>query len=552
MNYPEAGPSNTQSSSSKAAPSHPLPSRPFYSVEFPGYVKDSSVPQAVKHIGGQSTLNRIFNPNATKTDMLLELNWRPDNPFSHPISGGVIVSHGILLKVVKKRRKRKDGAAGGEQPQGEFTAEAVGIISRTARFRSMADFQFTPDMTDPVVKLRMAMDNMDVQAICNYTVPPEEEDYGIPKDFDTSTTAPASAASTELPSDPMQRQSGSHLRLLPPPLFSRQIVPHIYNYKQNTMSIVSTTVDEETGAEKKRLVNKSRWVPTGPAQASYSDANVPTEPPQSAQDAKGRADKRILELLKNLFDERPAWTRVALSNQLSPMDSRELTNSKLLLTLACYTFSDGPWRDTLCRFGYDPRKDPQARFYQRIYFRNVNHPIVRVSVLKRRQESRSAILESLSEKQTSSGDDSGNVKSHIFDGVNQTRETATFQLCDIIDPMLKGMIEDEDAVRDECNERDGWYTTHAIERIKIVLRHKYFSILDGHRATDEDCIALLESGIQGGADENSRMVYRDIRRLRPGKHNMAKGAQRPEEAAAIRLRAKLDSNARAALGSPSA
>lgn len=83
----------------------------------------------------------------------------------------------------------------------------------------------------------------------------------------------------------------------------------------------------------------------------------------------------------------------------------------------------------------------------------MNHPIVRASVLTRRQESRSAILESLSEKQTSAEDESVNPKSHIFDGVNQSRETATFQLCDITDPMLKEMIEDEDAVRDECNVR---------------------------------------------------------------------------------------------------
>ena len=91
----------------------------------------------------------------------------------------------------------------------------------------------------PLAKLRVAMDNMDgeefrrildlmlkisrdvVQAICNYTVPPEEEDYGIPKELDTSPTATA-------PSTPAQPQS--HLRLLPPPLFSRQIVPHIYKY----------------------------------------------------------------------------------------------------------------------------------------------------------------------------------------------------------------------------------------------------------------------------------------------------------------------------------
>jgi len=225
-------------------------------------------------------------------------------------------------------------------------------------------------------------------------------------------------------------------------------------------------------------------------------------------------------------------------------------SSKILLTLACYTFSDGPWRDTLCRFGYDPRKDPEARFHQRIYFRNVNHPVVRASVLTRRQESRSAIIESQTEKRTS-GDEGSNATSHIFDGMHPSRESATFQLCDITDPMLKEMIEDEDAVRDECNERDGWYTTHAIERIKIVLRHKYFSLLDGHRATDEECNAILESGSLGGTEENTKMVYRDVRRLRRGKHNMAKGAQRPEDAAAIRLRAKLDSNARAAGGTSS-
>ena len=41
--------------------------------------------------------------------------------------------------------------------------------------------------------------------------------------------------------------------------------------------------------------------------------------------------------------------------------------------------------------------------------------------------------------------------SHIFDGKTVSKETAAFQLCDIIDPMLKGMIEDPDAVRDTCD-----------------------------------------------------------------------------------------------------
>lgn len=41
--------------------------------------------------------------------------------------------------------------------------------------------------------------------------------------------------------------------------------------------------------------------------------------------------------------------------------------------------------------------------------------------------------------------------SHIFDGINLTKETAAFQLCDIIDPMLKEMIENPDDVRENCD-----------------------------------------------------------------------------------------------------
>jgi general transcription factor 3C polypeptide 5 (transcription factor C subunit 1) len=126
--------------------------------------------------------------------------------------------------------------------------------------------------------------------------------------------------------------------------------------------------------------------------------------------------------------------------------------------------------------------------------------------------------------------------SHIFDGQTLTKETAAFQLCDIVDPMLKEMIEDPDGLRETCNERDGWYTTHTFEQIKAVLRHKFFSLLEGHPATDEDCRALLvanEGSVKAAIASRSS-------KLRAGKHNMAKGALRPEDAAAMRLRATLD------------
>ena len=129
-----------------------------------------------------------------------------------------------------------------------------------------------------------------------------------------------------------------------------------------------------------------------------------------------------------LFEERPVWTRVALFNQLTAIEARDILkyeshrtgypvcsyfffSAKGVLPLCCYVFQDGPWRDTLVRFSYDPRKDPISRLqvlflsspskttylrpflsYQRLYFRNANHPMSRPSVTTRRHE-RSAINE---------------------------------------------------------------------------------------------------------------------------------------------------------------
>ena len=42
-------------------------------------------------------------------------------------------------------------------------------------------------------------------------------------------------------------------------------------------------------------------------------------------------------------------------------------------------------------------------------------------------------------------------RSHIFDGENLTSYNAAFQLCDLHDPMLKEMVEDDEDLREECD-----------------------------------------------------------------------------------------------------
>ncbi|KAJ6629184.1 RNA polymerase III transcription factor IIIC subunit-domain-containing protein [Mycena sp. CBHHK59/15] len=515
------------SSSSPAlpAPERPIPATSFYSIEYPGYVRTTSVPTAVQNLGGQAALDGAFKRSAAKTEPMLELRLRPGNPFAHPIPGNVVPTNNLVLKVVRRKRKNRmetdDGAL-----QGEYTAEVVGSTFKTVRFRSMADYQYQPDMNDPVSKLRLAMDNMDVEAIRSYVIPPEKADYMVP------APAPSSHGDVDMNIDPEltgiphpERHSASEQQM------RSNLLPQSYNFRNNPASMVSTTVNEETGEEKKRLINKMRWKGYGPLSISFAERNVPTKPAQNVQDARNQVSDVLFDKLQALFAERPIWTRMSLFNQVSAIEARDITNSKLLLSLACYVFHDGPWRDTLIRFGYDPRKLPEARFYQRLYFRNANHPIVKPSVMTRRQDRTAANMDNWATAiEDGSERDADRRKSHLFDGKTLTKETAAFQLCDIIDPMLKEMIDDQE-LREECDERDGWYTTYALERIKTVLRHKFFTVLEGYPATDEECRQLLAASEKLPSKSAKDMSSLRSIKLKVGKHNMAKGAMRPEDAA---------------------
>ncbi|KXN87859.1 Transcription factor tau subunit sfc1 [Leucoagaricus sp. SymC.cos] len=511
------------------APAHPFPQVHYYSIEYPGYVQPASVSTAIRNLGGQARIDNVFRRNTPRAEVLLELSLRPDSMFSHPIPGDVVGTHNLLLKVIKRRKMSRPGQ--NQTPSvGEYKADVIGVVAKTVRFRSMVDFQYEPDSSDPISQLRKSMHEMDVDAIRQFTISPE-----------ANGQAPKSPSLSNVHSSLLAPPQNS-LRLFPPPVFSRQAIPQAYNFRANTASVVTTVVDEETGEEKKRMINRMRWKGYGPAAIMFNDVEIPNGPPPSVENERQIVNQTLLAKLIERFKERPIWTRSSLFNQFPPSEARDILNSKPLLPLVCYVFQDGPWRDTLVKFQYDPRKEPRARFYQRLYFRNANHPISRPSVVTRRQDRSSTSIQArnLSEHGESEVDKKS---SHIFDGKIITKETAAFQLCDISDPMLKSMIQDPDSLRDVCHERDGWYSNHAFERIKAVLRHKFFSLLDGRIATDEECKAILAATEMPGKTAAATRSQK----LRTGKHNMAKGALRPEDAAALRLRAVLDRNAKSRL-----
>jgi general transcription factor 3C polypeptide 5 (transcription factor C subunit 1) len=72
------------------------------------------------------------------------------------------------------------------------------------------------------------------------------------------------------------------------------------SFKANPASILTTTIDEETGEEKKRLINKMRWKGYGPASIMFSDSHVPDKPPDTVEKGKAEANPKLLEKLQEV------------------------------------------------------------------------------------------------------------------------------------------------------------------------------------------------------------------------------------------------------------
>ncbi|CAG8779307.1 16399_t:CDS:2, partial [Cetraspora pellucida] len=143
----------------KIAPEKNLPTQQFFAVEYPGNVKN--IDKVLQTLGGQRGLKKAVNED------LLELRFRPDNPFCHPINGDIIPTANLLLKVTRRRKKvknhhmRRDSDDHDEESDKDINFEIMGIISKTCRFRGMADYQYVPNPNDSVPRYRKALETFD-------------------------------------------------------------------------------------------------------------------------------------------------------------------------------------------------------------------------------------------------------------------------------------------------------------------------------------------------------------------------------------------------------
>jgi len=89
-------------------------------------------PGQILQVVTQQDVDECFNAPMTEFRQL-EMKYRPMERSSIPVRGSRVASQKVLVKVVKRREKAKVG----EEPpdEGVFTANIVGSIPQTVRFR---------------------------------------------------------------------------------------------------------------------------------------------------------------------------------------------------------------------------------------------------------------------------------------------------------------------------------------------------------------------------------------------------------------------------------
>ncbi|KAI8930335.1 RNA polymerase III transcription factor IIIC subunit-domain-containing protein [Entophlyctis helioformis] len=447
----------------------PVPAACFHSVQFPGYARDHK--QLLHTMGGMHAIQAAF----AQEPGYLEINYAPSNPFVHPISGEILPTANLLLKVVR-RTHRRTGAV-------SMHHQIVGVISKTCRFRALADFQFQPDPADPIVKLRHDMQALNANSL---------------REFQLDTSAKAAS-----------------LRQIPPPAFSRTQWPSLYSYKENPTLIKKHAGLDDHGKPKWALTEREehRKVPLLTF-SPHRDSQVPTAPMENIQVTNDMIP--VINALNELFATRPIWLRQAIINTLDPAIAQSKC-LKFALTMVGFVITAGVWRGTWVKFGYDPRTDPSSRIYQVVDMRSIKsqrHELrakrmghvgditapmmaalnagshagaASASAIAGRAaspavggpstpskpaqpsvpDSPSTPTQASTSMHSSRTEDAR--RSHIFDGKTFS-EVAWIQLCDVTDPELQSMIHSPQYCSETYNDKDGWYlASHAISIRKTMV-----------------------------------------------------------------------------------
>ncbi|NWI70125.1 TF3C5 factor, partial [Todus mexicanus] len=262
----------------------------------------------------------------------LELYFRPKDPYCHPVCANRFPTSTMLLKVRRRTKKKKQlDTEEQTQPEVQFEMEILGIVTTIYKFQGMSDFQYLAMHSGPDGKQTSMYDKV-------LMLKPEKEEF----------------FNRELP------------LYIPPPIFSRLDTPVDYFYRPDIQHREGYNNPQVSG---ENLIGLSRARrPHNAIFVNFDDEEIPTKPLDAAVQTWKKVctnpvDKKVEEELRKVREILEFSTN---STEETPPRCVCFCNH---LPLCVFMQLTGPWRSLWVRFGYDPRKHPEAKIYQVLDFR---------------------------------------------------------------------------------------------------------------------------------------------------------------------------------------
>ncbi|AED93312.1 Transcription factor IIIC, subunit 5 [Arabidopsis thaliana] len=311
-----------------------LPSKEAFVVHYPGY--PSSISRAVETLGGIQGITTARESTSNK----LELHFRPEDPSAHPAYGERRHCNGFLLKISKEDVKKdslpesqpvistSDACLPEVRPA--LCADIVARVSESYCFDGMVDYQHVIPIHADIAQQKKRK-WMEVKSLAG------KNDLMDMADEDVMMLLPQFFS-------PKDRPDNLVLRLpvtSSPKKKDEELTQNLYEIDIGPVFAIDFSVKEI------------------PKILKWEDYIVPTSNQWKWQVA-----------VSALFEERPVWTRDSIVQRL--LDKGLTCTHHMLnrfLLRAAYYFSGGPFLRFWIKRGYDPRKDPESRVFQRMEFR---------------------------------------------------------------------------------------------------------------------------------------------------------------------------------------
>ncbi|TIA88385.1 hypothetical protein E3P99_02660 [Wallemia hederae] len=453
--------------------------RRLEAIELFGSVSEEEKLQYLQLLGGVNGIKQSF----TNKDML-----SLDLTANTTITAAYVESNNYALRI-RRRRKMIDG-----QWHYQFMPEIVGCIPLTAKFREMADF--TANLPEKnyldIINDKVFSDNLDesIAALRNIELPNRGEhlEYLEQRVKDNRLR--------KARGEKIEGVNTQPIGLVQPPRFYRAQVFNNYLYHNKLFPVKTTGKNKATGETYERYISKHRAkLDSGETISAdqYPAPSAMTEESRMALKAFTRKD--LLQKVAELFEQRPCWTRLSLCAQFSTQDARTLMNQKYCLSGFFYTFSSGPYADTMCRIGWDPRLDSANRIYQRVQTRAVGMTDrkSRQTYTVKTNTGRSASVNpkpSAASTSESPLTKEPSPDSYKFDG-KHLPDAANFQLCDVSDEDCVRLINDENGHIENFDSATGYFSADQLNKIKRVIKRKIVVLKQENRQLTQEELDLL-------------------------------------------------------------